>query len=193
MVHQHPGAAGVSPNAPLPQQRGGSSGSRGNASPAKQRQCIPCQAAPGPRRPPHTGTRCLHSCCSFPGCAGPAAPAGLGLERSAARAGGRPGGAPGQRRAEQPPGPGPAATIQAPARWRADVPGKASPGQALRLLSSAHSAAATAAFLPSPAASTINHRARLSLPTPGKFSTKKQKGGRGGSAPFAGKRWGAGK
>lgn len=38
MVHQHPGAAGVSPNAPLPRQRGGSSGSRGNASPAKQRR-----------------------------------------------------------------------------------------------------------------------------------------------------------
>lgn len=40
VVHQHPGAAGVSPNAPLPRQRGGSSGSRGrgNASPAKQRR-----------------------------------------------------------------------------------------------------------------------------------------------------------
>lgn len=73
------------------------------------------------------------------------------------------------------------------------MPGKASPGRALRLLSSAHGAAATAAFLPSPAASTINHRARLSLQTPGELSTRKQKGGRGGSSPFAGKRWGGGK
>lgn len=85
-----------------------------------------------PAQQPRAGAGCLHSCCSSPSRAGTAAPAGPELGRWAARhalEGGQ-GGAPrpAPRCAEQPPGPGPVAAIQAPARWRADVPGKASPG-----------------------------------------------------------------
>lgn len=111
--------------------------------------------------PGSAGTRCLHS-----GCAVPAAPAGPGRgARRHALEGGQKELPPAPRCAEQPPGPGPAAAIQAPA-LAADVPGKPLPAGALPpLRRPQHSGSCSS---PAPAASTTNRSAGTSLPTPGR-------------------------